>query len=416
MAVIRIDRRSVENLPAVARPTTFFDDRLSGFGVRVFPSGVKSWVVEYRPGAGGRKVAKKRLTLGRVSDSFKADAARVRARAELARVVQGADPARERSSLRQAETTAELIEVYLEEHIRPKKKAKTLTSFELLARLHINPDLGSRQAILVEHADVARLHRNIGKRHPTTANRAIELIHAAWAHGVRTRHLPKTLENPATGISKFREERRERLLSAVELASLGQALRLAEGEGLPRRTNPNKNTRHAPRKPVTVDRHAVAAIRLLLFTGARLREILHLRWSEVDLERGQLFLRDSKTGAKAIVLSAPAIEILKGLPASGEFVIPGNEDQPRTDLNRPWRRIREQANLPDLRLHDLRHAFASAGAAANIGLPVIGSLLGHRHAATTARYARLSIDPLRLASDHIATSLAIALSEKAENV
>lgn len=417
MAIIKIDRRSVEALQPEHKAKTYFDEKLQGFGVRVFPSGAKSWIVEYRPGSGGRRVAKKRLTLGRVSETLRADVARSMAKIELARVTQGADPARDRSDQRSAETVAEVIEAYLNEHIRPKRKAKSLQSFELLSRLHIKPQIGTRQAISITHGDVARLHRLTGKRLPTTANRSVELISAAWVHAIKTGILPRRHDNPAAGIERFKEKPRERLLSSDELAMLGASLRLAETTGLPRRINPVKHSKHAPKAPAPLDPYAIAAVRLLIFTGARLREILHLRWSEVDLERGVLRLPDSKTGAKTIVLSSPALELLSGLPRKGTFVIAGAyaegsvEDQPRADLQRPWARIRTHAGLADVRLHDLRHAFASVGVASNIGLPIIGALLGHRHAATTARYAHLANDPQRAATDHIATTLELALNK-----
>ena len=428
MPVIHIDRRSVENLPAVSRPQIFYDDRLTGFGVRVFPSGVKSWVIEYRPGAGGRRVTKKLLTLGRVSDAFKADAARSRAKIELAKITQGADPALERSTIRQAETVAELLATYMDDHLRTKKKAKSVQSAETLLRLHIAPEIGSRQALLLTHAEVARLHRQIGKRHKVTANRAVELLRAAFGYGSKSGLLPRRHDNPAAEIEPFKEEKRERLFSAEELGRLGATLRLAETSGLPWQPNPDKKLKHAPKAKTStvIDPHAIAAIRLLLFTGARLREILHLRWDEVDLERGLLRLPDSKTGAKTIVLGAPAVVVLESLPRLGAFVIAGRYagsdgpdgsrlEQPRADLQRPWTRVREHALLSDVRLHDLRHGFASVGAAANFSLPTIGALLGHKDASTTARYAHLAAAPLRRASDMIAGTISTALDgEKVE--
>jgi integrase len=147
-----------------------------------------------------------------------------------------------------------------------------------------------------------------------------------------------------------------------------------------------------------IGQHAAAAIRLLILTGARLREILHLRWEQIDLERGLLLLPDSKTGKKAIVLNAPAIAVLAGLPRVGAYVIAGqnagtDHEKPRADLNKPWRSVRMRAELDGVRLHDLRHTHASIGAGAGLGLPIIGKLLGHTKASTTQRYAHLDTDP-----------------------
>jgi integrase len=177
--------------------------------------------------------------------------------------------------------------------------------------------------------------------------------------------------------------------------------------------------KHAPKEAnrrTVIDPFAAAAIRLLILTGARLREILKLEWQHVDLERGLLLLPDSKTGAKSIILNAPALAVLAGLKRVGSHVIAGQTagtagEKPRADLNRPWRSIAKRAGLPGLRIHDLRHTHASFGAGAGLGLPIIGKLLGHARASTTQRYAHLDTDPLRRASDHIGARLAAALGE-----
>jgi integrase len=179
---------------------------------------------------------------------------------------------------------------------------------------------------------------------------------------------------------------------------------------------------------VVIDRFAAAAIRLLLFTGARLREILHLEWSQVDLARGYLHLPDSKTGKKTIVLNSAAVEILKSLPRLGRFVIASSSagaivEKPRADLQRPWKLVCRRASFIDnkdardsnvdqsaLRIHDLRHTHASVGAAAGLGLPIIGKLLGHTQPRTTQRYAHLDINPLRLASDQIGAIISSAMN------
>lgn len=162
--------------------------------------------------------------------------------------------------------------------------------------------------------------------------------------------------------------------------------------------------------------HAVGAIRLLLFTGCRLREILGLEWQHVDLDRGLLFLPDSKTGRKTIVLNAPAMAVLASLPHIGRYVIAGaaagsKDEKPRADLRRPWETICRRAGIRGVRIHDLRHTHASIAAAGGLGLPVIGKLLGHKQAATTARYAHLDIDPQRRASEFIGARLVESMGE-----
>src|SRR5262249_34864695 len=149
----------------------------------------------------------------------------------------------------------------------------------------------------------------------------------------------------------------------------------------------------------------------LLFTGCRLREILHLKWEQVDLERGVLFLADSKTGRKTVILSAPALAVLTGLDRLGSYVVPGDDpEKPRADLKRPWEAISKRAGLSGLRLHDLRHTYASFGAGGGLGLPIIGKLLGPTQASTMQRYAHLYAEPLRRASEEIGGQIAAALS------
>jgi integrase len=227
--------------------------------------------------------------------------------------------------------------------------------------------------------------------------------------------LVKRGHNPAAHIEAFREQRRERFLTSEELAHLGDAIREAETTGIPWEVDGKKPTaKHIPKKNrvTKIGPHPAAALRLLIFTGARLREILGLKWNDVDFERGLLLLPDSKTGRNTIVLNAPSLAVLFELPRIGAYVIAGDDpDSPRHDLNRPWRLVSKRAGLDRVRLHDLRHTHASVGAGAGLGLPIIGKLLGHSQASTTQRYAHLDTDPLRRASDQIAGHIAAAMGE-----
>lgn len=219
--------------------------------------------------------------------------------------------------------------------------------------------------------------------------------------------------NPARGIDKFKESRRERFLTGEELERLGSAIREAETTGIPWSVDETKPTaKHVPKakRSTRITQSAAAALRLLLFTGCRLREILHLQWEHVDLERGCLFLPDSKSGRKTIILNAPALAVLNGLVRVGPYMAPGDDpEQPRHDLKRPWDAVTKRAGLTGVRLHDLRHTYASFGAGGGLGLPIIGRLLGHTQTSTTARYAHLDNDPLRRASEAIAARIAAAL-------
>jgi integrase len=222
--------------------------------------------------------------------------------------------------------------------------------------------------------------------------------------------------NPARGIDKFKEGRRERFLTGEELERLGSAIREAETSGIPWTVDETKATaKHAPKtkRSTKIASSAAAALRLLLFTGCRLREILHLRWEHVDFERGCLFLPDSKSGRKTVILNAPALAVLNEMERIGPYVVPGDvPEQPRYDLKRPWDALTKRAGLIGVRLHDLRHTYASFGAGGGLGLPIIGRLLGHAQPVTTARYAHLDNDPLRRASEAIAGQIAAALDGK----
>jgi integrase len=417
MPVKKISKRAVDALRPADKPFILFDTQLKGFGVRVLPTGAKSWVIEYRPGGGGRAVGKRRLKLGDVAE-MTPDKARKVARTELSKVRLGADPAAERSSARRQMTLAALAEEFIRDHAEAKRKPSTATNYADALRRLVVPELGTRKVDTVTRSSVARLHSSL-KATPYQANRVLAIVGAMYAFAAEKHIVPEGF-NPVRGVSRFPESHRERFLTVEELVRLGATLRQAETAGLPWEVDSAKRgAKHAPKaenRLTKLSPHATAAIRLLLFTGCRLREILGLRWSEVDLERGLLFLPDSKTGRKTVVLNAPAMAILAELPRIGVFAIAGEsggdaEEKQRADLKRPWAAVRKHASLAGVRLHDLRHTHASFGAGGGLGLPIIGKLLGHKQAATTARYAHLDIDPLRRASEHIGGRIAAAMGD-----
>lgn len=274
------------------------------------------------------------------------------------------------------------------------------------------PELGRLKAKDVTRAEVARLHMQYVAK-PYQANRMLAVVSSLYTLAGKRGIVPDGY-NPARGVEKFPEQSRERFLTVEELDRLGAAIREAETIGTPWGVDEASTTaKHVPKSVERMTRigpHAAAALRLFLLTGARLREILHLRWEEVDFERGMLFLPDSKTGPKPIVLNAPALEIIAGLPRIGIYVIAGNDpSKPRADLHRPWKAVAKRAGLEEVRIHDFRHTFASFGA--GFGLPMIGKLLGHKQAATTQRYAHLDNDPVRRATGAIGATIAAAMGE-----
>ncbi|MCP3397792.1 MULTISPECIES: site-specific integrase [unclassified Bradyrhizobium] len=417
MPILKLGRRSVSSLPAVSKPTIFYDSDLKGFGIKAMPTGAQSWIVEYRPGEGGRGVQKRRMVIGTPS-TLSPEKAREAAERLLAEVKLGGDPAAERAKARRADTVNDILDAYIREHATPHLKASSTDLLKIYFDKHIRPAIGHKKSTTIAKGDVANLHRAIGKTLPVTANRAIVALKAAYNHAIEHGSIPETIKNPAAGIKMFDEQPRERYLTEEELQRLGDTLREAETTGLPHVVDQTKQSKHARKTEnrfTKIDQHAAAAIRLLLFTGCRLREILHVRWSEYDAGRGLLFLPTSKTGRKTVVLSAPAITILDTLPRIGAYVVASEsagqkDERPRHDLNRPWRAIRRHAGIEDVHIHDLRHSFGAIGAGSGLGLPIIGRLLGHTQAATTARYSHVAIDPAKRAADLIAGQISDAMN------
>jgi integrase len=306
---------------------------------------------------------------------------------------------------------AELSDRFMADHVRTKRKAGTAEFYRDILDRIVKPAVGTTKADKLTRLHVGRLHSSLADT-PFQANRVLAVVGSMYAFAGRVGIVPEGI-NPARGIDKFKESRRERFLTREELERLGRAIREAETAGIPWTVDESRpNAKHVPKAKrfTRIGPSAAAALRLLLFTGCRLREILHLRWEHIDFERGCLFLPDSKTGKKTVVLNAPALAVLNALERVGPYVVPGDDlAQPRHDLKRPWDAVTKHAGLVGVRLHDLRHTYASFGAGGGLGLPIIGRLLGHTQAATTARYAHLDNDPLRQASEAIASNIAAAL-------
>jgi integrase len=373
-------------------------------------------VVVYRAGA-GRGARVRRYTIAAVG-KITPEHARARAKAILGAVAHGHDPADLKTAERGTPTVAELADRFMADHVRAKRKAGTAEFYrDILDRL-VKPAVGTTKADKLTRSQVGRLHSSLAQT-PFQANRVLAVLGSMFGYASRAGVIADDT-NPARGIEKFPEGRRERFLTGEELERLGTAIREAETAGVRWTVDESKaNAKHVPKmnRFTKIAPSAAAALRLLLFTGCRLREILHLRWQHVDIERGCLFLPDSKSGRKTIVLNAPALAVLNGLKRIGPYALPGNDPElPRHDLKRPWDAVTNRAGLTGVRLHDLRHTYASFGAGGGLGLPIIGRLLGHTQASTTARYAHLDNDPLRRASEAIAEQLSAALEGKRAEV
>jgi integrase len=282
-----------------------------------------------------------------------------------------------------------LAKRFLAEHVATKTKPSTAIEYRRVLDTIIVPAIGAKRVRDITRADVSRLH-HAHRDTPYAANRALAILSKMFTLAEKWGERPDG-SNPCRHVEKYAELKRERMLSADEFSRLAEALR-------------------EPGRPPYV----VAAIKLLIFTGARLSEVLGLRWEWVDFERGEARLPDSKTGAKTLHLPAPALAVLAELPraAGNPFVVVGHiKGAHLVNIEKPWRAVRKSAGLTGVRLHDLRHAFASVAASSGMGLPIIGKMLGHTQAATTHRYAHLASDPVKAAATAVAGKIAAAMGE-----
>jgi integrase len=384
----RLTKRGVDAL----QPGEYtFCAELAGFGARC-QKREKAFIYRYR--LDGRRTF---VTIGVHGRPWTVDTARAKAKEYAAMVARGLDPAKEkRQRTIDAVTLRAVADAFLSEHAESKRKPGTAREYRRLLEREVLPKLGARRVDLVEHADLARLHHAM-RDTPYQANRAMSVLSKLFAWAERRGYRPG-LPNPCRGLERYREVGRERFLSVQELTLLGDALRAMETEGV-------------------IDPYAAAAIRLLVLTGARRGEVLSLRWAWLDANAGVAHLPDSsKTGRKVLHLSAPALAVLQDLrPLEGNpHVIVGKK--PGTalvGLPKIWERVRARAGLADVRMHDLRHSFASTAAQAGTSLLVIGKLLGHAQHATTFRYAHFARDPIAAAADAVAGRIAEAFARPA---
>ncbi|TAJ91967.1 DUF4102 domain-containing protein [bacterium] len=400
----KLTKRFVDALKPVERDTLYRDSDLKGFALRAKPSGVRTWVVQYRNKSGRTR----KLALGKVG-VLTPDEARQRARTALGEATGGSDPSADRHVQRGDLTIATLVDRYLKEGptSKPAKKKTSWAADASNLRRHVVPLLGRRQLGTVTTDDIQKFQKDVtdGKTQkdektrkrgraivkggPAAATRATLVLSAMlqWATTKKLR-----TDNPGKGVNLNKPTRRERFLSGAELARLGEAFTKAEQQGL------NGNS--------------LAILRLLLLTGARRNEIASLKWDYVDFERRALRLPDSKTGAKIVPLGAPALEVLNSLAQNNgsPWVFPAARGQGHhVGMPRVWRKLRASARLKDVRMHDLRHGFASIAVADGDSLYLVGKVLGHAQATTTQRYAHLQLDPVRAVADRTSRKLAGAL-------
>ena len=365
----------------------YWDDELKGFGLRVSPKGRKTFFVQYRSGKRTRRA--KIGTMGPLTP----DMARLRGRALLGEVASGDDPAEARRKRRLTPNVSALCDRFLEEHVSVRLKPQSQYNYGQVIRDAIKPILGPLKIPDVTRADVNALHQTYKDR-PYQANRILSVLskmfNLAELWGYRAEGT-----NPCRLIQRFKENKKERFLSDDELIKLSKVLTESEANG-------DEST------------FVVAALRMLILTGCRSSEIQYLKWEYVT--NTHLELPDTKTGMRSIPLPDAAKEVLASLPrsADNQFVFQGTiPKQPVSDLGKPWRRIRKKAGLEAIRIHDLRHTYASKAISSGMSLVMVGQLLGHSQYQTTLRYAHLADGPVREAANEVASALSLTMKSKA---
>ena len=372
----RITKRSVDAIKVGGTDTVYWDGELTGFGLRVRRSGRKSYVVQTR-------IAGKLcwFTIG-PHGPLNPDQARARALEILACAKKGIDP-RDADARREAEPSmADLGRRFLEEYVPVHCKPSTREEYRRSVRLFVDPVIGELRVPEVQRKDIAALHHGLRDK-PYQANRTLGVLSKMFSLAEVWGWRPDG-SNPCRHVKRYKEHKRERFLSPEETERLGQVLREDEEE-MP---------------------SAVAAFRLLLLTGCRMSEIRDLRWEYVKDDC--IELPDAKTGGRVVPLGPEARAVLSAIPRDEDnpWVIAGRlPGSHLTDLQRPWRRIRKQAGLEGVRIHDLRHSFASRALALGESLTMIGKLLGHTQVQTTARYAHLARDSIQTAAARITGSI-----------
>jgi len=353
-----------------AKQKIYYDTEHPGFGLRVTKAGAKAFILNYHINKRER-----RFTIGK-SPVWSAAAAREKAR-ELRRLVdQGVDPLVERNERREAPTVRDLWADYEKYHF-PKLSPRSQTDQRGMWINYILPNLATVAVRELSSSQIDRLHAKISEKTPTRANRVLEVLRKALNLSIRWKWIEK---NPATGFHRNDEHRREKYLTVDQYDRVFTAL-----DKMP-------------------NQKAANAIRMLILTGARRGEVLGLEWEDLDLEQGIWNRPPHKSKdrkRKRVPLSSEALLLLRGMHdvAEDELLFPTSKGTHMPDLNRPWRWLRAEVKIPDLRIHDLRHSFASILVSSGETLETIGKLLGHSQHQTTMRYAHLMDDPLRNAAN-----------------
>lgn len=432
----KLTKKLVDSLGPKNKDYIVWDDKISGFGIKVTPQGRKVYLLKYRSEDGRQR----KPTIG-VHGNITCEEAREIAENWQAEKAKGNDPAEARFRLRESPTVSDLCDRFLKEHVEVHKKPGTVSLDKFYIRKYIKPKIGALKTVSVTKGDIQKLHLSM-KKTPAQANRILNTLSKMFSLAEDWSFRPAN-SNPVKGIQRYKESSRERYLTQQELACLGEVLNESEKQG-------------------TETPHFIALVRLLILTGARLREVMHAKWEWIDKEAGLLILPDSKTGKKIIHLSPAALEVLEAIPKikSNPYIIVGEkEGKPLISPKKPWRRVKEVASMKmfendnqykpviqalrkklkrfpnysefcaesenqgmdkpegitDVRLHDLRHTYASICVGHGMPIQMVAKLLGHAQIRTSERYAHLARDPVSNAAASVGNIILNSLKKANSN-
>lgn len=400
---------TLSSVKALKPKEIIWDTELKGFGCRCQTNG-KFFILKYS--LNGRQ---RFYTIGEWGNAFTPDKARQEAEILKGKIRTGIDPMTEREKQKKIPLVKDAFEIFLE-HIELKHSKKTYSEYRRLFEKHIKQGVGKYKIDAVTRADIAKLHQE-NAQSPYQANNILKLLSSFFSWCAEYGHRTDGL-NPCTRIKKFKDKKRERFLSEEELFRLSKAINQYEEMHKYIKVMIHKKDQTPDIQENISTTFVTAAIKLLIFTGARCNEILSLTWSNVDLQNRLIRLQESKTGQKTIYLSAPALKILSEIPRieGNPYVICGKKiNSHLINIKDPWRKIRKAAGLEDVRIHDLRHNYASTAVVSGHHLKVIGSLLGHADTQTTERYAHLANDPLQTANEAIGKRISDAMIDAPKN-
>ncbi|HBM89341.1 MAG TPA: integrase [Rhodobiaceae bacterium] len=398
---VRLNKTSIDQLDLKKSDYFVWDTQLPGFGIRVYPTGRKVYLIQYRAGSDTR-----RYKLGH-HGHLTVQQARKAAQAKLGEVAMGGDPSRDRQRENKRPTMSQVCDEYLE-YGCGHKKASTIQADTYRLERHIRPVFGRRKVDSISQADITKFMKLVASGHTPknvktkprgravfkggtgTANRTVQLLGGIFTFAIQQGHCAL---NPVHGIKKFKEGKRERFLSKSEFERLGEALRSLETVG--------------------ECRLAVQAIRLIALTGCRKSEVTDLEWKHIDWQHANLQLPDTKTGYRNIPIAGEALNLLRKLEEEkfcDRWVFPNSVGGPLRDLRKIWLKAIERAQLPGVRLHDLRHSYASMAISSGSSLYEVSKILGHRSQETTARYAHLSDGAIALQTEKTSRAIQMAMS------